>query len=145
MPAEARVIATEKSEEAERREASSEKPARALRGRLNHEDAWIQRTTFDVVLAPELIRTDVLDAHTFAKILACPNDTVTLPHRPGLREILVESTAIADRLVEIDRGQVNQMFASHGTWAELFRAVLSAAHFEHFRADLLGDVLDVLH
>ena len=145
MSTEACVIASQESEEAERGEARSEEPTRTLRGGLDHQNAGVERASLDVVLTPKLVRPNVLDADTFAEILARPNNTITLPHWSGLREVFVESTAVADRLGEIDRGEVNQMFACHGSWAELLRAVLAAAHFKHLRADLLGDVLDVLH
>lgn len=145
LSTEARVIAAQESEETERGEARSEEPTRALRGGLDHQNAGVERASLDVMLTPKFVRPNVLDADTFAKVLARPHDAIALPHWSGLREVFVESSAVANRLGEIDRGEVNQMFTCHGSWAELLRAVLAAAHFKHLRADLLGDVLDVLH
>ena len=102
LPSERGLIATQKAEESERRKARAEEPACALRGRLDHQHARVERTPLDVVLAPELIRPDVLHADALSEILTRPDDAVALPHRSRLGQELIEATAVADGLRQVD-------------------------------------------
>lgn len=96
------VIATQEAEEPERGKARAKEPARALRAGLDHEHAGVERATRDVMLAPEFVGAHIFGADAGAQVFAGPHDPVHLPHRAGLWKEGVETSAVADDLLQIN-------------------------------------------
>ena len=97
------------------------------------------------MFAPELVWANNLDSNAVAAVLADPRNAITLAHRASLRKKLIETSAVADCLREINGREIKENRACHSEPTGSGPAFLRAAHFKNALPDLLSGVLDVLH